>query len=96
MMNNLNNIIYGDNLYILLGCLVIGYLIKNVKFFEKIDNDLIPIILVIVGIIIKTVSNGYSIENMVFGGFVGLSSIGMHQSFKNFLKKIGDEENVNI
>lgn len=72
---------------VMLGCLVIGYLLKHSSFFKFVNNKDIPAILAIVGLILNLFVSGFSIDSAVYGAVMGLTSTGLHQAFKNFVEK---------
>jgi hypothetical protein len=74
----------------ILGCLVIGYIIKHGSLFKKIPNNDIPIILAFFGAIFNIIASGLSFENIIYGAIMGLSSTGLHQAFKQFVE--GDKK----
>lgn len=74
-------------LVVILACLVIGYIIKHASFLKKIKNADIPVILAVFGAITNAVVNGVSVESIVYGAVMGLSSTGLHQAFKTFVEK---------
>lgn len=80
-------------LVVLVACLVVGYIIKHATFFKWISNDDIPVILAVVGAILNIVVSGFSVESVVYGAVMGLSSTGLHQAFKKFVE--GNKENNN-
>ena len=67
---------------VVLACLVVGYIIKHASFCKRINNDDIPVILAVLGLIL----NLLSIESAVYGAFMGLASTGLHQGFKRFIE----------
>lgn len=71
---------------VVLACLIVGYIIKHTTFLKKISNDDIPAILAIVGAVLNGAVSGWSIENVVYGAFMGLASTGLHQAFKSFVE----------
>lgn len=73
-------------LIVIIACLVIGYIIKHARFLKFINNDDIPIILAFVGAIVNAVVSGLSVETIVYGAVMGLSSTGLHQAFKSFVE----------
>ena len=75
-------------LVVLLGCLVVGYIIKHATFLKIIPNDFIPVILAAVGMVLNAVANGPSLETFVYGAITGLASTGFHQTFKNIIENI--------
>ena len=72
-----------------LGGLVVGYLIKNTPVFSKVANDYIPVIVAIVGAVVACLTQGLTVENVIYGAISGLASTGLHQAFKTF---IGNQE----
>mgnify|MGYP000401629417 FL=1 len=73
-------------LVVLVACLVVGYIIKHATFFKWISNDDIPVILAVVGAVLNIVVSGFSVESVVYGAVMGLSSTGLHQAFNRFVE----------
>lgn len=73
-------------LVVVLACLIVGYIIKHATFLKWVPNDDIPLILAVVGGVLNTFVSGLSLESVVFGAFMGLSSTGLHQIFKEFIE----------
>lgn len=71
-------------LVVLIGCLIVGYLIKTSLDF--IPNKYIPAILAVLGAILNAVVSGVSVETIVYGALMGLASTGLHQTFKQFIE----------
>ena len=82
---------------VVLACLIVGYIIKHTSFLKKIPNDDIPAILAVIGAVLNGAVSGWSIENVVYGAFMGLASTGLHQAFKTFIegKSDFDEDIIN-
>lgn len=77
-----------ENLYtpiILVFCLCIGYILKRMK---KVNDKYIPLILGLVGAIASILYNYYqdTFNFVVSGLFTGLASVGLHQTFKQFIE----------
>lgn len=72
---------------VMLGCLVIGYLLKHSNIFKFVNNKDIPAILAVVGLILNLFVSGFSIESAVYGAAMGLVSTGLHQTFKKYVEK---------
>jgi len=71
---------------ILATCLIVGYCIKHISWLDRISNEYIPTILVILGAGLACASNGsISLEIAVSGAFSGLVSTGLHQAFKQIV-----------
>lgn len=69
-------------------CLCVGYMIKT--GFDKIPNKYIPLIVGILGLIIKismSLTTGINAEIVLSGLFSGLASTGLYEVFKNLINK---------
>lgn len=71
-------------LVVLVGCLIVGYLIKTSLDF--IPNKYIPTILAVLGAVLNAVVSGVTVETIVYGALMGLASTGLHQAFKQFIE----------
>lgn len=80
-------------LVVVVACLVVGYCIKHATFLKKIPNDDIPVILAVFGAVLNAVVSGVSVESIVFGALMGLSSTGLHQQFKAFIEGSNNDAN---
>lgn len=80
-------------LVVVVACLVVGYCIKHATFLKKIPNDDIPVILALFGAVLNAVVSGVSVESIVFGAVMGLSSTGLHQQFKAFIEGSNNDTN---
>lgn len=80
-------------LVVVVACLVVGYCIKHATFLKKIPNDDIPVILAAFGAVLNAVVSGVSVESIVFGALMGLSSTGLHQQFKAFIEGSNNDTN---
>lgn len=77
---------------VLTACLIVGYCIKHITWLEKLSNEYIPAILTVIGsalAIISAAASGMpvSLETVVCGAFIGLTSTGMHQAFTQIINK---------
>ena len=80
-------------LVVVVACLVVGYCIKHATFLKKIPNDDIPVILAVFGAVLNAIVSGVSVESIVFGALMGLSSTGLHQQFKAFIEGSNNDTN---
>lgn len=71
---------------VVVGCLVVGYIIKHATFMKWLKNDNIPAVLAGVGAVLNVINGGISLNNIVYGAFMGLASTGLHQLFKKFVE----------
>lgn len=69
---------------VLVACLVVGYIIKT--SFSFVPNKYIPTILAVIGAILNAIVGGVSVNTIVYGSVMGLSSTGLHQAFKGFVE----------
>lgn len=68
-------------------CLCVGYVLKNIVTTDVV-NKYIPLIMAVLGIALNTWMNMNFTPEILLGGMVsGLASTGLHEAFKNFLKK---------
>lgn len=65
-------------------CLCVGYVIKT--SLPKVNNQYIPMIMALLGLVINVWINQSIDPSIVLGGlFSGLASTGLHQLFKNLI-----------
>ncbi len=77
---------------IVIGCWVLGYVLKNAVPSEKI-NPFIPLILAIVGIVCNVWSIGFfTYETVITGAVSGLAATGMYEGIKNILHLSSEKE----
>ena len=66
-------------------CLCVGYVIKASLSF--IPNKYIPAIMAVIGVVLNVWMNGSVTPDILLGGlFSGLSSVGLHQSYKQLIE----------
>lgn len=82
-------------LVVMIACLVMGYIIKHASFLKWLPNNDIPVVLATFGGVLNAVVIGFSIDAIVYGAFMGLSSTGLHQMFIGFVEgKHNKEDNT--
>ena len=70
---------------VVLGCCAIGYIIKT--SFDFIPNKYIPFIMAVLGVVLNIAISKSFDMNVFLGGLLsGLSSVGLHQSFKALIE----------
>ncbi len=74
--------------YVVVGiCLCVGFVIKYVVNNDKV-NRYIPLIVAVLGLVLNVWVNHDITPDIVLGGLVsGLSSTGLYEAFKQFLKQ---------
>lgn len=77
---------------IVVACVLVGYIIKVTPPFAKIANNYIPLIVTVLGAVLGVLTNGMTLEAIVYGAVSGLASTGLHQAFTQLLN-IGKENN---
>ena len=75
---------------IVVACVIVGYIIKVTPPFAKIANNYIPLIVTLLGAVLGILTNGLTLEAIVYGAVSGLASTGLHQVFTQLLN-IGKE-----
>lgn len=78
-------------LVVMVACLVVGYIIKHASFMKWLPNDDIPVVLAVLGAVINPLVSGLSVESVIYGALMGLSSTGLHQMFKNWIERKEEE-----
>lgn len=74
-------------------CLVIGYCVKHTPVLKWLDNHLIPGLLAVIGAILGCVAyQAITLENVVYGAFSGLASVGFHQIFAQWIERREEED----
>jgi hypothetical protein len=69
---------------VLLACLCVGYVLKQ---WPKIDNRIIPTVMLILGAALGCVANkDITLLSIVAGGFSGLASTGLYEAFAQWIK----------
>ena len=72
---------------IMIACLMVGYVLKNVCPNDKI-NRFIPLIVAVLGIIFNAwASCSFDFNTIMIGMASGLASTGMYEAFKNLIEK---------
>lgn len=73
-------------------CLCVGYVLKNLVPNDSI-NRFIPLIMAVLGVALNMWLNAFAMSpEILLGGLAsGLASTGMHQMFKQFIEKGGEE-----
>ncbi len=73
-------------------CLCFGFVIKHIIPTDKI-NRFIPLIVAVLGVLINVWHSGWVLtpEILLGGLFSGLASTGLHQAFKQFIEKKGEQ-----
>ncbi|MGL6200033.1 MAG: phage holin family protein [Lachnospiraceae bacterium] len=72
---------------VVVACLTVGYCIKHIPWLDKISNDYIPAIMLVLGAVLSCISSGISLETIVYGAVSGVASTGFHQTFKKLIKR---------
>ncbi len=76
------------NMSVVLGCLIVGYVIKNSKLLNMVDNRNIPLILIVAGVGVSVAINkNISYDIIISGAVSGMVSTGLHQAFHQTIKK---------
>lgn len=71
------------NGYVIIACLIVGYLFKK---FIPADNKFIPTIVTVLGAVIACIMDGVTVEIIIGGALSGLLSTGLYQLFKEYIE----------
>ena len=68
-------------------CLCVGYVLKNIVTTDVI-NKYIPLIMAVIGVVLNIwINMAFTPEILLAGMFSGLASTGLHEAFKQLVKK---------
>ena len=70
---------------IVVACVLVGYIIKVTPPFAKFTNNYIPLIVTVLGAVLGILTNGLTLEAIVYGAVSGLASTGLHEAFTQIL-----------
>lgn len=79
------------SIVVIIFLLAIGYCIKHIKVFDKVSNNLIPIVLVVLGAIttLLTKTADTSVVMALMNGIINAAiAIAIHQSGKNIFEMV--------
>ena len=65
------------NGYVVVGCLLAGWVLKN---FVPYDNRFIPLLVTVLGAVLFCIIEGFSVVNIIAGALNGALSTGVHQN----------------
>ena len=71
------------NVSVVVSLMAIGFIIKHVKFLDKVNNDLIPPTLLVCSIILMTLIDGFTVQTVISAIVNAAVAIGLHQQGKN-------------
>ena len=71
------------NVTIVLALMAIGYLVKHVKFLDKIDNNIIPPLLLMCSICAFVLTEGFTVQSIISAIVNAAVAVGLHQQGKN-------------
>lgn len=72
---------------VLLGCLAVGFILKQTDILKDKYNQYIPLILAILGVLLSWwVNHSITPETTIYGAINGLASTGLYQAFKAFIE----------
>lgn len=71
------------NIGIVLGLMGVGFLIKHLKFLEKVENNLIPPILLLLSLAAIISTDGFTVASIISAIINASVAVGLHQNGKN-------------
>lgn len=63
--------------------MAIGFIVKHFSLFEKIQNDIIPPVLLAFSILVLTITDGFTVPTIIAAIVNAAVAIGLHQQGKN-------------
>lgn len=80
---------------VVLACLCIGFCIKHIKWLERVSNQYIPTIMLVLGALFGCLAaTQISFKVVVAGAVSGLASTGLHQAFSQLLGQREEDGDV--
>lgn len=84
----LGNLSIPVDLQVVILLLLIGAALKHLGVFEKVVNNYIPAILIVIGVVIELVTHSKGlpdtlVENLITGLASAMAAVGLHSSGKN-------------
>lgn len=83
MSQFVNEILSNINILVVVTLMAVGFIIKHVKFLEKVDNSLIPVILLVLSFVFTFIDTGLSVPSIFIAILSAAVAIGLHQQGKN-------------
>ena len=77
------------NPIVIVGCLVVGWVLKH---WLPTDNKYIPTAMVILGAVLCVILDGLSVTSIIAGALAGAISTGLHQVFAQYIKSSNTDE----
>lgn len=71
------------NVYVVIGCCVVGWVMKK---FLPTDNKIIPLVLTVLGTVLFVLIEGLGVQNAIAGAFTGAAATGLHQIFAQYIE----------
>ena len=95
----LGNLSIPVDLQVVILLLLIGAALKHLGLFEKIVNNYIPVILIIIGVAIELITHSKGlpdtlVENLITGLASAMAAVGLHSSGKNIFANDDQQEEL--
>lgn len=71
------------NITLVVALMALGFIVKHVSFLDKINNDLIPPVLLLFSIIVMVFTDGFTVASIVSAIVNAAVAVGLHQQGKN-------------
>lgn len=79
----INESLANVNVSVVVTLMAIGFLIKHVKFLDKVNNDVIPPVLLLCSAIFMTIMDGFTVQSIISAIVNAAVAVGLHQQGKN-------------
>lgn len=73
---------------VIIALMGVGFCVKHFKFLSKVENDVIPPLLVVISLVLTFFQHGISIQSAITAIVSSATAIGLHQKGKNIFSFI--------
>lgn len=84
LMSQLINEAFANvNVTLVIALMALGFIVKHVKFLEKVNNNIIPPMLLLFSVVAVTIMDGFTVQSIISGIVNTAVAVGLHQQGKN-------------
>lgn len=79
----INESLANVNVSVVVTLMAIGFLIKHIKFLDKVNNDVIPPVLLLCSAVFMVITDGFTVQAIISAIVNTAVAVGLHQQGKN-------------
>lgn len=79
----INESLANVNVSVVVTLMAIGFLIKHIKFLDKVNNDVIPPVLLLFSVVFLAFTDGFNVQTIISAIINTAVAVGLHQQGKN-------------